>query len=156
MKLEHIAATPISDLSLRDPVRAKPDSTLFQIVTDLREHRRGAAIVEDQGGRLLGIFTERDLMLRVDHTKHDWHELPVSAFMSRAIITVATTESLAAAIERMNDGGFRHLPVVDESGRTIGILSIRDILAHITEYFPEEFINLPPDPGHEASGRWGG
>ena len=156
MKLEQIAATPISDLALRDPVRGKPDDTLFQIVTALREHRRGAAIIEDEGGRLLGIFTERDLMLRVDHANQDWHERPVSVYMSRALITVATNETLSHALDRMSDGGFRHLPVVGERGRTVGILSIRDILAHITEYFPGEFINLPPGPGHEASGRWGG
>lgn len=156
MKLEQIAATPVSEISLREPVRIKPESTLFEAVIALHEHRRGAAIVEDENERLLGIFTERDLMLRVDHSNHDWHDRPVSAYMSRGIITVATNESLANAIERMNDGGFRHLPVTDERGRTVGILSIRDILAHIAEYFPEEFINLPPDPEHEASGRWGG
>lgn len=154
--LEEIAATPIGDLSSREPVRVKDDATLIDVVTAMRERRRGAAIVEDGEGRLVGIFTERDLMLRVDHETTDWHQSAVSSLMTENPESVSSKETLANALNRMKAGSFRHVPVIDDQGAAISLVSVRDILGHIVEHFPEEFINLPPDPDHEARNRWGG
>ena len=154
--LQEIADTPVSDLSLREPVRVGPETPLFEVVAKLREQRRGAAIVEDGNGQLIGIFTERDLMARVDHDNHGWHERPVSEVMTAGPSTVSPDQSLAGALERMGAGSFRHLPIVDGDGRASALVSIRDILGHVVEHYPEEFLNLPPDPEHEMSGRWGG
>ena len=155
--LEEIAATPLGDLSMREPVRVQGDATLIDVVTAMRERRRGAAIVEDGDGRLVGIFTERDLMLRVDHGTTDWHKAPVRDVMTEKPASMSATETLANALNRMKAGSFRHMPVIDDKGVAIGIASVRDILRHIVEHFPEEFINLPPDPEHEAPRKpWGG
>src|SRR5688500_3700896 len=62
--LREIASTPIGDIARREPVRVGPDTPLADVVTRLREHRRGAVIVEDEGG-IAGICTERDIMMRV-------------------------------------------------------------------------------------------
>jgi CBS domain-containing protein len=118
--------------------------------------RRGATIVEDDQGRIAGIFTERDLMVRVEHGDSSWHRKPVGEVMTRDPVRIAPTDSLSTALRRMRETKCRHLPVTDDQGKTAGVVSIRDILAHIAEYFPEEFLNLPPDPEHEASSRWGG
>jgi CBS domain-containing protein len=154
--LAEIAATPVSDIPLREPVRARAHTPLIEVVSTMHEMRRGASIVEDDHGRLAGIFTERDLMLRVEHGDSSWHRRPVGEVMTRDPIRIAPTESLSTALRRMREAGCRHLPVADGQGKTTGVLSIRDILAHIAEFFPEEFLNLPPDPDHEASRRWGG
>ena len=154
--LEEIANTPVGDISLREPVRAKLDAALIDVVTAMRERRRGATIIEGDDGKIQGIFTERDLMLRVDHSNQSWHQTPVKDVMTQNPEPVAITESLATALRRMKAGPYRHLPVLNEDGSSIGVLSIRDIIGHIAERFPEEFINLPPDPEHEARQRWGG
>lgn len=154
--IQEIAATLVSELTLRDPVRVQPDTELFTVVAKLREVRSGAALVEDDSGALAGIFTERDLMRRVDHKNFDWHKQPVSSVMSERPRTIKSDESLAGALESMGTGGFRHLPIVGDDQRALGLLSIRDILSYVVEHFPEEFINLPSDPDHEMSGRWGG
>jgi CBS domain-containing protein len=154
--LAEIAATPVSDIPLREPARARGHTPLIEVVSTMHEMRRGATIVEDDQGRIAGIFTERDLMLRVEHGDSSWHRQPVGEVMTRDPIRIAPTESLATALRRMREGGCRHLPVADSQGMTTGVLSIRDILARIAEFFPEEFLNLPPDPDHEASRRWGG
>ncbi|MER3520780.1 MAG: CBS domain-containing protein, partial [Acidimicrobiia bacterium] len=57
-------------------------------------------------------------------------------------VTVSLASSIKDAIEKLREGGFRHLPVVDEDGKPSGLLSIRDILAEIAEYFPQEVSNL--------------
>ena len=154
--IQEIAKTLLSDLSLRTPVRVRPDTQLFEVVGKLREFRCGSAVVEDADGTLLGIFTERDLMNRVDHRSFAWHTQPVSQVMTAHPTCVTRDESLAGALERMSTGGFRHLPIVDANGHATGLVSIRDILNYIVEHYPAEFLNLPPDPEHEMSGRWGG
>lgn len=153
--LENIAATPISEINMREPVRAAADTPLMDVVTRMREMRRGAAIIEDDGS-LVGIFTERDLMLRVDHSNQDWHRRPVGEVMTKDLIMVSGRDALSVALQKMNKGFFRHLIVDRGPGQPAGLVSIRDILAHIVEFYPQEFINLPPDPEHEAQNRWGG
>ncbi len=154
--LKAIAKAKVSDIHLRRPVQVGPDDKLLDVVVQMREFRRGAAIVEDGDGRIIGIFTERDLMLRVGHDSHDWHGRTVAEVMTKSPTALAATDSLSSALRQMKAGGFRHLPVVDNDRRTAGILSIRDVLSHLVEYFPAEFINLPPDSDHEAKKPWGG
>lgn len=154
--LKEIASTPVSDINIREPVRVSPGTPLIDVVTRMREKRRGGAIVED-GGKVAGIFTERDLMLRVDHSKaKGWHQQPVSEFMTRDVVMIAASDPVSDALKKMKQGRFRHLPVDRGPDAPTGLVSIRDILAYIVEHFPAEFLNLPPDPEHEASRRWGG
>lgn len=154
--MENIARTPIGEVKARAPVRVHLRAPLIDGVTLLRERRRGAVIIEDDDGRIVGIFTERDLITRVDHDDHRWHTRPVEDHMTRAPQTIPQTGTVADAVRLMRSGTFRHLPIIDGDGRVVGILSIRDILAHIAEHYPKEFLNLPPDPEHEAHSRWGG
>jgi CBS domain-containing protein len=154
--LKEIAATAVTEIDIREPVRVTPDTTLIDVVTRLREKRRGAAIIEE-GGKVVGIFTERDLMLRVDHTSgQGWHKKPVRDFMTKNVVMVSARDSIATAVQKMKSGEFRHLPIDLGSGKPVGLVSIRDILAYIAEHYPAEFLNLPPDPEHEARRRWGG
>lgn len=153
--LAEIAATRIGTIVRRHPVRVTPTTTLGEVVAALREKGRGAVLVEEQG-RITGIFSERDLMLRVDHGDPAWTARPVSEVMTRAPRTIGENEPIEAALNIMLTGGHRHLPIVDGAGALLGIVSVRDILIHIVGFFPADFINLPPDPEREASGLWGG
>jgi CBS domain-containing protein len=153
--LAEIAATPIGTIARRDPVRVRPETTLGEVVAALREKVRGAVLVEEQG-RITGIFSERDLMLRVDHSDPTWTALPVMTVMTPGPRTIREDEPIEDALNIMLTGGHRHLPIVDAAGGLLGIVSVRDILIHIVGFFPADFLNLPPDPEREASGLWGG
>jgi len=59
---------------------------------------------------------------------------------------VEPTESIRSALRRMEQGGYRHLPVVDRSGRPVGVLSVRRIVHYLVEHFPSTIHCLPPDP----------
>lgn len=154
--LQELAQTPVIEVQRREPVRVKASTSLIDVVTLVREHRRGAVVVEDDAGKLLGIFTESDLVSRVAHDNQDWHGKPVSDCMTKAPKTLSAKSSVASALALMQQHTFRNLPIVDEDNHVVGIISVRDILTHIAEHFPAEFINLPPSSKHEASGRWGG
>lgn len=149
------AATLIADLAQRPPVRVASTTPLGQVVDALCRHGQGAVLVED-GGQLAGIFSERDLMTRIDHSDGAWAELPVSRVMTPAPTTIRADRRVGDAINLMLTGDHRHLPVVSASGEVIGMVSIRDILVHIAACFPAEFLNLPPDPEREARTPWGG
>ena len=153
--LAQIAATPIGTIARRLPVRVTLETTLGEVVATLREKGRGAVLVEENN-RIAGIFSERDVMLRIDHADPSWTNRPVREVMTRAPRTIREDEPIEDALNIMLTGGHRHLPIVDEAGTLLGIVSIRDILVHIVGFFPADFINLPPDPEHESSGVWGG
>ena len=154
--LKELAKRPIEEVEGRPPIRVRPATTLLEVVKALKGGNRGAVIVVDDDGRISGVFTERDVMLRLDHSNLDWHTIPVGEVMTRNPKTIAADAPIAEALRLMTEGAFRHLPVVDDDGRAISVASIRAIMAHLVEHFPEEFVNLPPDPDHEASRPYGG
>jgi CBS domain-containing protein len=155
MQLDQLAATPVRAVARRPEVRVDAGDAMWKVVAAMKEGRRGAVLVEDDGA-LVGIFTERDLMTRLDHTSLDWLHTPIRDVMTPRPMAIRPEDTIAEAMRRLNQGKRRHLPVVDAAGKILGILSIRDLLAHVAQRFPEDFVNLPPDPDHEASGEWGG
>jgi len=155
MQLDQLAQTPVRAVVRRPPVRVGASDPMWKVVAAMRDGRRGACLVEEDG-QLVGIFTERDLMTRLDHGSLDWLHVAVRDVMTPRPMAIQPEESIAEAMRRLNTGKRRHLPVVDTNGKILGILSIRDLLAHLAERFPDDFVNLPPDPDHEASGEWGG
>jgi CBS domain-containing protein len=110
----------------------------------MRRHRVGCVLVCD-GPRLAGIFTERDLLRRVGARPHP-RTPPRAACRTPGPVVVYATEPIGAAVRRMEEGGYRHLPVVDPSGRPLGILSVKRIVHYLVEHFPGTIYNLPPDP----------
>ncbi len=156
MNLKDVADYPIRKLRRRSLVCVSTATPLLEVVDLMHDKKRGAIAVVDSEGVMVGIFSIRDLMRRVDHTNTRWHSLPVSEVMTPRPVCVAEDESLSVALELMEEGGFRHLPRVDERGRPTAILSVRDVLVYISECFPKEFLNLPVDPTNTATQPWGG
>jgi CBS domain-containing protein len=154
--LEQLATMTLDELALQTPVRLPMTATVGEAVERMKRAGRDAVLVESAEGALVGIFTDRDLAARVDLDGSEWRHRLVSEAMTRAPYTSRADAPLGAAIATMRRHRCRHLPVIDAAGAVLGVLSIRDVVVHLAELFPEEFINLPPDPQHEASGRWGG
>jgi CBS domain-containing protein len=92
----------------------------------------GALLIVNEHGKLAGILTERDLLTRVVGYHTDYGHLTVDQFMTPDPEAVAPTDSLAFALHKMDIGGYRHLPVVKE-GKPVGVISVRDMLKHITK-----------------------
>lgn len=152
--LEIIGMLPVSQLPRREPIRVAAETRLADVVTLMRDKKQGAALVVSHGA-LVGIFTEHDLLRRVDHRSLSWRDQPVHQVMTARPVVIGENDSLAEALRRMEVGKRRHLPVM-RGREAIGLLSIRDLLAYIAGRFPADFINLPPDPDHAAREPWGG
>jgi CBS domain-containing protein len=155
MMIEQIVNVPISQVSSREPIRVTPETLLGEVVDQMHKGRTGAALVVDERGELVGIFTEHDLLRRADHHSNDWREQPVESMMTGRPRIIREDDTVAEALRRMDAGRHRHLPVV--RGRVpVGVVSVRELLAHVASKFPADFINLPPDPDKEAREPWGG
>ncbi len=143
----------VSRLHPTAPRQVTPRHTIAQAVALMRQERVGCLLV-CQNERVVGIFTERDLMNRVLAGGKPL-TVPVSECMTPNPVTVHPKEPIAAALRRMEEGDYRHLPVVDDEGRPIGVLSIKRIVHYLVEHFPATVYNLPPDPDSVPNEREG-
>jgi CBS domain-containing protein len=116
----------VGDVMTRSLLAVEPAATVGEAATLMGERRAGSALVME-GDKLLGIFTERDIVKALgQHFDAAGH--PVSEWMTRDPITVPPDTPVREALERMISGGFRHLPVVDEDA-VVGVVSMRDLSA---------------------------
>jgi len=144
-----LASARVGELSPRPDARVGVDDAMWKVVAEMKTKGRGAVLVEDDGA-LVGIFTERDLLNRVDYSDALWSHVVVRDVMTPHPMVIRPEDSLSEALRRLTQGHRRHLPIVDERGRVLGLISIRDILSYIAERFPEDMVNLPPHPDHES------
>lgn len=123
--------------------RLDPERTVADAVALMREKKVGCILVS-QDERVVGIFTERDLLRRILAPGKPL-STPLLDCMTPRPVTVDPHDSVAAAIRRMIDGGYRHLPVIQD-GRPVGILSVKRIVRYLVEQFAPNVYNLPPNP----------
>ena len=109
-------------------VAVQPADTVLQAANLMNQRNIGGVVVLD-GGRLAGIFTERDVLRRVVAPGLDPATTPVAEVMSTPVLTCPPDLSIDDCATLMTTRGVRHLPVEDAAGLT-GIVTIRDLLAH--------------------------
>lgn len=135
----------VSRLQPTPPVYVSPTDSAVDAVRLMCQEEVGCVLV-CEGDRLVGIFTERDLLQRVLAPGKPL-TLPVAECMTPNPVVVHPKEPIGAAVRRMEEGGYRHLPVVDQEGRPVGVFSVKRIVHYLVEHFPETVYNLPPNPG---------
>ncbi|MCA1816242.1 MAG: CBS domain-containing protein [Acidobacteria bacterium] len=111
----------------REPYFVRDTATALDAAQYMSERNIGAVCVLDAGGRLRGIFSERDLLRRVVLKKDDPSDVKMSDVMSAIDVVIECGDTPHEALERMERYGTRHLPVV-KGNRWVGMLSIRDIM----------------------------
>lgn len=137
----------VDSVSRLEPTEARAidaSATTAEAVAVMREWNIGCLLVTEFG-RVVGIFTERDLLTRLLFPGRSL-DTPMRLCMTANPVTVSPKDSVRTAVKRMQKGGYRHLPVVDEAGRPVGVISARRIVHYLVEHFPALVFNLPPDP----------
>lgn len=134
---------PIRSLSLRKPLCVEESRPVGEAIQVMRENRMGSVLVTRKG-RLVGIFTERDVLNHVALGKPEFTASRLGDCMRADPETLPPHAPMAYALNLMSVGGFRHIPLVDESGKAVGIVSVRDIVTYLVDHFPDKVLNLPP------------
>lgn len=124
---------PVRTLKVRPPVTIPVDAKLGLALDRMVEQGVGALLVVDAAGKLVGILSERDYLRKVVGIQADYARQPLRDFMTADPETVGPEDLLALALQKMDVGGYRHLPVVEEDGTPVGIVSVRDVIRHITK-----------------------
>jgi CBS domain-containing protein len=133
--------TRILQLCDEEPAVVRPDSTVADAIQVMVAHRVGAAAVVD-GKSVVGIFTERDVLTKVALKALDPGRIPVREFMSTPVETITPETSSGDAFATMIAHHFRHLPVVDRTGKLLRILSIRNLLEAQVEELRQQLDSL--------------
>ena len=123
------------------------DAPVSKAIETMRKKKVGAVMVvaKKRPRKLAGILTERDLLQRV-LAKKGYGRIALEKVMTKAPETLHPKDSLAYALNKMSVGRFRHIPLVDDQGVPVGMLSIRDVIDFVVELIPETVLNLPPEP----------
>ena len=111
----------------REPYSMKPSATVQEAAEFMASRNVGAVCVVDEAGKLLGVFSERDVVTRVVLQKRDPTSVRVGDVTSELRAVIRCDETPHQALERMELVGTRHLPVVDGE-RWVGMLSMRDLM----------------------------
>jgi CBS domain-containing protein len=105
------------------------NETIAEAADFLAGNRIGAVMVSSATKQIAGILSERDIVRAISEHGKDVIDQPISKFMTENVKTCKSSNSIQEVMELMTNGGFRHLPIVEDD-ELIGIISIRDVIRH--------------------------
>lgn len=136
-----------------DYVCVEPSAPLSEAIEVMKKDEGGCAIV-CEGGRIVGIFTERDLLTKVIGEDVDLNA-PVSNWMSPVVGTLSPDATIGDAVRIMNEKSYRNIPLVKD-GKLVGSVSVFDVITYLAESYPKTTMNLPPIPAQVMDTEEGG
>jgi CBS domain-containing protein len=157
-RVPSLADEKLKVLSRRDPVTVRPGTSLADCVAAIQRSGTGDSVfVTTPDGRLAGVLTERDIFGRLVDPGSDVDlDRPVESLMTTKPHTLTLEQSVRDAIDLMQTGRYRNLPIVDGEGLLVGVVRPQDVLKYLAEAFPEELLNLPPRPHQQMEQPEGG
>jgi CBS domain-containing protein len=155
-----LTSQPLMAVGRRLPVTVEPGTTIGECLRAIQRTGTGDSVfVTDADGRLAGVLTERDVFGRLvgpDVAPGVDLDAPVEAYMTTNPKTLRPDQKVLDALELMQSGRYRNVPVVDDDLRLVGVVRQVDILKYLAETFPEELLNLPPRPHQRMEQAEGG
>ncbi|MFN2491663.1 MAG: cyclic nucleotide-binding/CBS domain-containing protein [Pyrinomonadaceae bacterium] len=137
-------ADSVSSMETDDYVCIAPSTSLSHAIEAMKKDEGGCAIVCERDQKVVGIFTERDLLTKVVGETMDMNA-PVSEWMSPVVATLTPDSTIGDAVAIMNDKGYRNIPLV-KNGKLVGSVSVFDVIRYLAESYPKTTMNLPPNP----------
>ena len=146
-------AKPIKHIKSHKPISMSPEHTVEKAIHQMNERRVGCVLVTENK-KLVGIFTERDVLKRVAG-KPETLKKTLREMMTPKVEGLQAEDSIAFVLNSMHVGGYRHVPIMDEHGLPSAVISVKDIVGYIIEHFTDEIVNLPPSPMRTTTEREG-
>ncbi len=121
-----------------------PDSSPIKMALEIfKRERIGCVVAVDEEGRVSGIFSERDVVLKVVLTDIAVNLTPISEVMTRNPQSATMTTTVGFALNMMSQGGFRHIPIVDDDNLPVGLISVKDLVDHVANTVVKDLLNFP-------------
>lgn len=133
---EHLLHDQLGDLAAEEPLSVSPGDPVALAVHAMQERETESVLVIEDG-QLVGILTERDVLLKAAGIKVDLNAIAVQTIMTPDPVILRDDDTLAVALHKMSIGGFRHIPLVME-GHPIRVVSIQDLFQHISTFIHEQ------------------
>jgi CBS domain-containing protein len=149
-----LISTTLTDVVKKAPLLVASQTSMAVVLQAMRDDDRGAALVVE-AGKLVGIFTKRDVLMKVAGQPIDLTQSEINTFMTCDPVTLPVDSIVAFALNRMVLEGFRHIPLMDDENRPVAVVSMRNVIEYLSEYFNRETMNLPPDPRIRSNKREG-
>ena len=150
---ESLPRDTLGALRTHEPVVVERNNTVRDAIALMQKQGVGCIFVTEQD-RPIGVFTERDVL-----TKVLADDLPLATQIGDVMTPdprpLRESCSVAEVIKTMHEGGFRHMPVVDDAGRLKGVVSVKRVVEYLVDHFPSAVFNLPPDPTQQPATREG-
>ncbi|HXV99503.1 MAG TPA: CBS domain-containing protein, partial [Anaerolineae bacterium] len=140
-------------LNLTEFTQVESGASVRATIEKMRQENHNCAFVTNQG-RLVGIFTDRDILRKVVAAPESW-DRPIETVMTAQPLTVNTSDPADTALNLMNERHFRNVPVLDNKGSVVGNLTHYAIVKYLADRFPESVYNLPPEPDRVTQNRDG-
>jgi CBS domain-containing protein len=137
-------------------VMALPTLSVQEALDLMRLEKSGYLVIADENSKLVGMFTEREVLMKILGNPKAKMSEPLSNYMRTDLHTLSKSDTIDRALFLMNEFNVRHIPLLDEFGQVSGVLSVRTIVRFLAELFPTEVLNLPPDADQVHSSAEGG
>ena len=140
---------PLGVMPVQRPITLSPDATVTEAMRAMQREHRACVLVTDDGtarSKLIGIFTERDVLFRIVDKGRNPAALPIGEVMTPNPENLSARATVAYVLNKMSVGGFRHIPVVDDEHRPVCVISVGDVVNFLVNAFPREVLNLPSEP----------
>ncbi len=118
----------IASVRITHPKTVSPTQTVREAIAEMRPDPAGAVVILE-GSKIVGIFTDRDLMKKVAGNAGLLDE-PIAYYMTPDPVVLREDDTMAYALNKMGDGGFRHIPVVRD-GELVGMVTARDVMSWV-------------------------
>jgi CBS domain-containing protein len=126
-----------------------PRTTRLKDALELMRSRKAPCLMVCDGKRLVGIFTERDYLMKAAGKSRG--DQPIEELMTPKPATARLTDALGGAVEVMQAKGLRHLPIVDDEGVPESVVTVGAVIRHLATDFPAAVVNRPPEPHARAA-----
>jgi len=144
----------ISALPLKKAITFNEECSVSEVVNMMQEKNIGSVILT-KDDKVTGIFTERDVLMKIINKKIDFTIKPVKEFMTKSPQCLRKEDMIAYVLNNMHVGGYRHIPIVDKDHKPESMVSIKDILSYIFDHFPNEISHQTGEPFRGEKGREG-
>ncbi|MCC6932685.1 MAG: CBS domain-containing protein [Deltaproteobacteria bacterium] len=124
------------------PIILEEQASVMSAIRLLKDNKIGCVIVVNPIGEISGIFSERDVILRVVLENLDYENTPLVKVMTANPQTTQMTCSIAFVLNMMSQGGYRHVPIVDKDNKPVGIASVKNIVDFISFSLSKDLVSF--------------